>query len=60
MCSRYSLTSPPEAVRKLFQCHGESDFPPLYNIAPTDPVLIVRLDARCRREVQRREDQTRS
>ena len=44
MCSRYSLTSPPDAVRHLFQCSGEEDFPPRYNIAPTDPVLIVKSD----------------
>ena len=42
MCSRYSLTSPPEAVRNLFSCQLTEDFPPRYNIAPTDPVLIVR------------------
>ncbi|HPG88488.1 MAG TPA: SOS response-associated peptidase [Hyphomicrobium sp.] len=51
MCSRYSLTSPPEAVRTLFDCGGDDDFPPRYNIAPTDPVLIVRLDARSNREL---------
>jgi len=42
MCSRYSLTSPPEAVRQLFRYKAEIDFPPRYNIAPTQPVLIVR------------------
>ena len=52
MCSRYSLTSPPDAVRKLFQCSGEDDFPPRYNIAPTDPALIVRLDLRQNRELR--------
>jgi putative SOS response-associated peptidase YedK len=51
MCSRYSLTSPPEAVRNMFQCSGEKDFPPRYNIAPTDPALIVRLDTRQSREL---------
>jgi putative SOS response-associated peptidase YedK len=51
MCSRYSLTSPPEAVRKLFQCGGEEDFPPRYSIAPTDPALIVRMDSRHAREL---------
>lgn len=51
MCSRYSLTSPPEAVRRMFQCGGTDDFPPRYNIAPTDPVLIARLDARQSREL---------
>ena len=51
MCSRYSLTSPPEAVRRLFGCGGEDDFPPRYNIAPTDPALIVRLSTRHTREL---------
>ena len=44
MCTRYSLTSPPEAIRHLFRCGGTDGFPPRYNIAPTDPALIVRLD----------------
>ncbi len=42
MCSRYSLTSPPEAVRQLFGYETAEDFPPRYNIAPSQPVLIVR------------------
>ena len=42
MCSRYSLTSPPEAIGKLFAVKVEEAFPPRYNIAPTDPALIVR------------------
>ncbi|MEQ1670164.1 MAG: SOS response-associated peptidase [Hyphomicrobium sp.] len=51
MCSRYSLTSPPQAVRKMFQCEGAEDFPPRYNIAPTDPALIVRHSLRHAREL---------
>lgn len=42
MCSRFSLTAPPEAVRALFRTRNALDFPPRYNIAPTQPVLIVR------------------
>ena len=42
MCSRYSLTSPPEAVRHLFGYAAREDFPPRYNIAPTEPVVVVR------------------
>jgi len=41
MCSRYSLTSPPEAVRSYFGYSNEAMFPPRYNIAPTQPVAIV-------------------
>lgn len=42
MCSRYSLTSPPEAVRSYFSYDNEAVFPPRYNIAPSQPVAIVR------------------
>lgn len=42
MCSRYSLTSPPEAIAKLFGVEIKEGFPPRYNIAPTEPVGIVR------------------
>ena len=42
MCSRYSLTSPPEAVRQYFGYDRHEDFPPRYNIAPTEPVLVVK------------------
>ena len=51
MCSRYSLTSPPEAVRSYFGYHNDEAFPPRYNIAPTQPVLIVRPDHAHRREI---------
>jgi putative SOS response-associated peptidase YedK len=52
MCSRYFLTSPPEAVRAAFGHAEAPPFPPRYNIAPTQPVLIVRLDHAHRRELQ--------
>lgn len=42
MCSRYSLTAPPEAVRTYFSTGNGLEFPARYNIAPTQPVLIVR------------------
>jgi putative SOS response-associated peptidase YedK len=44
MCSRYSLTSPPEAVRAYFGYRDTPNFPPRYNIAPTQPVAVVRLN----------------
>jgi putative SOS response-associated peptidase YedK len=44
MCGRYLITSAPEAIRALFGYAEEPDFPPRYNIAPTQPVPIVRLD----------------
>jgi putative SOS response-associated peptidase YedK len=54
MCSRYSLTSPHEAVRAYFKVtggNGDAPFPPRYNIGPTQPVLIVRNSARQEREL---------
>lgn len=42
MCTRYSLTSPPDAVRELFRYVETPNFPPRYNIAPTQPTAIVR------------------
>jgi putative SOS response-associated peptidase YedK len=52
MCSRYNLTAPPDAVRTFFAASGEADFPPRYNIAPTQPVLIVRHDPAANRELR--------
>ncbi|HEY8128371.1 MAG TPA: SOS response-associated peptidase family protein [Hyphomicrobium sp.] len=52
MCTRYSLTSPPEAVRAFFNAPGVDDFPPRYNIAPAQPVLIARNDINSRPELQ--------
>jgi putative SOS response-associated peptidase YedK len=41
MCSRYSLTSPPEAVRAYFGYGDAPNFPARYNIAPTQPSPVV-------------------
>ncbi len=43
MCGRYVITSAPEAIRALFRYFEQPNFPPRYNIAPTQPVPIVRL-----------------
>jgi putative SOS response-associated peptidase YedK len=43
MCGRYTLTSAPEAIRALFRYAEQPNFPPRYNIAPTQPIPIVRL-----------------
>src|SRR2546422_6024645 len=43
MCGRYLITSPPEAFRRLFRYHEQPNFPPRYNVAPTQPIPIVRL-----------------
>ena len=43
MCGRYLVTTPPEAIRALFRYREQPNFPPRYNIAPTQPVPIVRM-----------------
>lgn len=43
MCGRYSITSAPEAIRALFRYREQPNFPPRYNVAPTQPVPIVRV-----------------
>jgi putative SOS response-associated peptidase YedK len=42
MCGRYAITLPPEAVRAFFAYLEQPNFPPRYNIAPTQPIPIVR------------------
>jgi putative SOS response-associated peptidase YedK len=44
MCSRYSLTSPPEAVRAYFGYPDTPNFPARYNVAPTQPIAVVARD----------------
>ncbi|MDO9417524.1 SOS response-associated peptidase [Pararhizobium sp.] len=41
MCGRFSLTASPEDIREFFGLMGSEDFPGRYNIAPTQPILIV-------------------
>ena len=43
MCGRYCITSAPEAIRALFRYPERPNFPPRYNVAPTQPVPVVRL-----------------
>jgi putative SOS response-associated peptidase YedK len=43
MCGRYLITSAPEAFRRLFGYPEQPNFPPRYNVAPTQPVPIVRM-----------------
>jgi putative SOS response-associated peptidase YedK len=43
MCGRYVITSPADAVRALFGYDELPNFPPRYNVAPTQPIPIVRL-----------------
>jgi putative SOS response-associated peptidase YedK len=51
MCSRYSLISKPDAAQLMFDLAHVDPFPPRYNIAPTQPVAIVRRGASGAREL---------
>jgi putative SOS response-associated peptidase YedK len=43
MCGRYTVTATPEVLRALFGYPEQPNFPPRFNIAPTQPIAIVRL-----------------
>ena len=43
MCGRYAITSAPEAIRALFGYLEQPNFPPRFNVAPTQPIPVVRL-----------------
>ena len=43
MCGRYAVTTVPEAMRALFRYLNQPNFPPRYNVAPTQPVPVVRM-----------------
>jgi putative SOS response-associated peptidase YedK len=43
MCGRYAIISVPEAMRRLFRYAEQPNFPPRYNVAPTQPVPVVRI-----------------
>jgi putative SOS response-associated peptidase YedK len=44
MCGRYAITLPPEAYREAFGYAEQPNFPPRFNVAPTQPVPIVLQD----------------
>jgi len=43
MCGRFTVTSVPDAIRALFGYPEQPNFPPRSNIAPTQPIAVVRL-----------------
>jgi putative SOS response-associated peptidase YedK len=43
MCGRYLIISNPEVFRQLFGYREQPNFPPRYNVAPTQPVPVVRV-----------------
>ena len=44
MCGRFVITSPPAAIRQVFGYAEQPNFPPRYNIAPTQPIPVVILE----------------
>ena len=41
MCGRYAFTLPPAAMATLFELPVGIDYPPRYNIAPTQPIVAI-------------------
>lgn len=44
MCGRFVITSPPAAIRQVFGYAEQPNFPPRFNVAPTQPVPVVILE----------------
>lgn len=44
MCGRFAITLPPDAVRAYFKYVEQPNFPPRTNIAPTQPIPIIRME----------------
>src|SRR6478735_8870503 len=44
MCGRFVITSPPAAIRQAFGYAEQPNFPPRFNVAPTQPVPVVILE----------------
>ena len=51
MCGRYAATLPPEMMVELFHLLNRIDYPPRYNIAPTQPIPVI-WEQQARRTVQ--------
>jgi putative SOS response-associated peptidase YedK len=45
MCGRYVIKTPPGLMQDTFGYAEQPNFPPRYNIAPTQPIPVVRLDS---------------
>ena len=41
MSGRFALTATPDDVAEMFGVGDLEEFPPRYNIAPTQPILLV-------------------
>ena len=50
MCGRYYLHSAPAEVADHFDVDVRDNFPPRYNIAPTQPIAVIRMNERRQRD----------
>ena len=50
MCGRLVITTPPDAMRDVYKYPQQPNFPARFNVAPTQPVPIVRLNHAQQRE----------
>ncbi len=41
MCGRYAASLPPEMMIEIFKLFGSIDYPPRYNIKPTEPIVAI-------------------
>jgi putative SOS response-associated peptidase YedK len=41
MCGRFVITSAPDALRRLFGYLEQPNFPPRYNVSPTQPIPVI-------------------
>ncbi len=48
MCGRFTLRTPPKDLVEVFQLLHALEMVPRYNIAPTQPVAVIRRGATCR------------
>src|SRR6201985_754486 len=44
MCGRYVIKTPPDLIRGTFNYAEQPNFPSRYNVAPTQPIPVVRID----------------
>jgi putative SOS response-associated peptidase YedK len=49
MCGRFAITLTPEAYRAAYGYEEQPNFPPRYNVAPTQPIALVHADGPTRR-----------
>jgi putative SOS response-associated peptidase YedK len=48
MCGRFVITSPPAAIRQFFGYAEQPNFPPRYNVSPTQPLPVIILESGAR------------